>query len=76
MRAHDRWLANYSSLPVEITCTDCGHRWDGTSVSEFGTGWLEPHEDCPKCGSTKLDADDMDENDIRERRLEANGIDF
>lgn len=76
MTAHDRWLADYSSHPVRIVCTDCGEEWDGLAVTEYGAGWLEPRDDCPKCGGTNLDSSELDELDIQERRLEARGEDF
>ncbi len=76
MTAYDSWLAGYRSHPVRVVCVDCGEEWDGLSVSEYGTGWLEPHEECPKCGSDALDAADLDETDIEERRLESRGEDF
>lgn len=76
MSAHDRYLANYHRRPVRIECRECGHSWDGDQVEEYGAAWFEPHEDCPSCGSTELDAADLDALDIEERRLEARGIDF
>lgn len=75
MSAHDAYLAGHSSHPVRIRC-ECGEEWDGTQVSEYGAGWLEPREDCPKCGSTELELDELDELDIAERRLEARGENF
>ena len=66
----------YSSVHVRVECRDCGHAWDGASVNEYGQGWLEPHEECPSCGSGELDVSDLDALDIEERRLEARGEDF
>lgn len=72
---YDAWATGgrYSKFPVRVVCTDCGEEWDGDSVSEYGAGWLEPHEDCPKCGSTNLDTEELDALDISERRAEASG---
>lgn len=76
MSAHDRHLAGFSSSVVEVTCTDCGHRWDDAYESEYGRGELVDHPSCPKCRGTMLDVVDLDATDIRERQLEARGIDF
>ena len=76
MSAHDRHLAGFTSVPVRVVCVDCGDEWDGLYVQEYGQGSLEPHEECPKCGSTALEATDLDEQDIAERRAEARGEDF
>ena len=76
MSAHDRWLIGHRTIHVRVVCTDCGEEWDGSSITESGQSWLEPREDCPKCGSSKLDATELDELDIAERRLESRGVDF
>lgn len=76
MSGHGRYLAGIRSTPVRVVCVDCGEEWDGTARQEEGTGWLEPREDCAKCGSTALDATELDEIDIAERKLEARGEDF
>jgi Zn finger protein HypA/HybF involved in hydrogenase expression len=74
--AHERYLAGYRTHAVDIECRDCGHEWEGTQVTEYGMWWLEPHEECPQCGSMELDAADVDEQDIQERKAEARGEDF
>lgn len=76
MSAHDRYLAQHRSYPVRAVCSDCGEEWDATYVEEYGAGWLEPREDCAKCGSTAIDTSELDEVDIQERWLEARGEDF
>lgn len=78
MSAHDRYLANHSKGPVHVVCRKCGEEWDDSYESEYGTSWLNTHEDCPKCGAggDDLALDDLDEIDIQERKLEARGVDF
>jgi Zn finger protein HypA/HybF involved in hydrogenase expression len=73
--SYQGWLGRHAEVPVHIRCK-CGEEWDGTEVSEEGAAWLEPREDCPKCGSTELETDELDALDIEERRLEARGVDF
>ncbi len=75
MTAHDAYLAGHRSHPVRIRCK-CGNEWDGTSVTEYGTSWLEPRDDCLVCGSTELEVEELDELDIEERRLESRGENF
>jgi hypothetical protein len=50
---YDRWKmgGDYSIYPVDIVCADCGHEWFGSYATEYGAGWLEPHEECPNCGA-------------------------
>lgn len=76
MSSHDAHLAGHTKEPVRIVCVNCGHDWYGDAVSEYGAGWLEPREDCEKCGSTELDATALDAQDIEELRLESRGEDF
>ena len=75
---YDAWKTGgqYGSLPVRVVCTDCGEEWDGDACEEYGAGWLEPYEECPKCHGTNLDSSELSGTDIEERRLEARGIDF
>lgn len=77
MSAHDRHLAGFKSSAVMARCTVCHEEFDATYTEEYGTAWLEP-EECPKCGATgdALAVDELSEQDIEERRLEANGVDF
>ena len=76
MSAHDRYLADHYGYPVRAICQDCGEEWDDQFTSEYGQGSLTDHEDCPKCGGTRIEFDQLDEIDIQERKLEARGIDF
>ena len=78
MSAHDRHLAARRSYAVVARCKVCHEEWDATYVEEYGAGWLEPQEDCPKCGASgeQIATDELDELDIQERKLEARGIDF
>ena len=62
MSAHDRWLALFRSRPVRAVCTDCGEEWDDTYLEEYGSGQLDTHEQCPKCGSDRIDTSELDEN--------------
>jgi rRNA maturation endonuclease Nob1 len=73
MTAHDRYLAGYRTHAVDVECRGCGHSWEATHVTEYGLSWLEPHDECPSCGSTELDVADVDEADAAERRAAANG---
>lgn len=77
MTAHDRYLAGFSTHPVEITCRndECGHVFDGQETSEYGQSWTEP-EECPECGGSELDAEWLSSYDLSERRAEARGEDF
>jgi hypothetical protein len=53
---YDAWKlgGDPSSLPVEITCRDCGHEFAGVLECEYGGATLQP-EECPACGSDELD---------------------
>ncbi len=67
------------TTPVRIVCP-CGEEWDDGIVYEADTGasYLATHDECPKCGLSgdDLRVGELDELDIEERRLEANGVDF
>lgn len=75
MSAHDRYLAGRRTFPVHAVCK-CGHEWDDTYLEEHGTGWLEDHQECPRCGNNDVPFEELDELDIEERRLESRGENF
>ena len=78
MSDYDRSLAGHDKYPVRAKCQKCGNEWDDELESEYGTSWLNVHEDCPKCGAggDDISTDLLDSTDIEERRLEARGEDF
>jgi rubrerythrin len=74
MSAHDAHLAGYRSSSVRVYCRVCGEEWDGGVTEEYGMSSLEPHEECPSCGSTDLETLELTQQDIAERRYESRGL--